>query len=269
MQEERRILDAIDTFFGPTIPQDTTETFATQHQLAMARIKEIRESLKSLGLMLCGGAINSVFTRNQINDLDFYLKDSSKIVEATEFLTKWFPTEIYRSTNAITFRRKSTKSNKKWAVQLITRFVGSPEKIMDDFDFTITQGVYDFENACFVLGPRFLPDISARRLVFLGKSHFPICALYRTLKYQKRGYTLPGSTVMHIGLSIVRLNIKNYRELKEQLLGIDTMFIQGLLSNTVKYADELPVDYGEFLVEIFESIDGTDPDQVFMEIEND
>jgi hypothetical protein len=38
-------------------------------------------------------------------------------------------------------------------------------------------------------------------------------------------------------------------------MGIDTMYLQNLL-NSAKYDDAMPVDYGVFLVDAFESIDG-------------
>jgi len=187
------------------------------------------------------------------------MKDPSMEKEATEFLQRYFTETVYHSTNAKTFKRKSKLSRKVWSAQLITRFHGTPQDILDTFDFTITQGIFDFENEEFVCGDRFFPDIAAKKLVYLGKSHFPICAMYRTKKYQERGYSLPGSTIMHIALSIVRLDIRTYKDLKQQLMGIDTMYLQNLL-NSSKYDDALPVDYGQFLVDAFDNFDGVDHD---------
>jgi hypothetical protein len=144
---------------------------------------------------------------------------------------------------------------------LITRFSGTPAKIFDDFDFTITHGAFNFSADIFELGERFFPDLVARRLVYAGSSKYPICALYRTKKYGARGYTVSGSTLMHIALSIVQLKIHTYKQLKEQLMGIDTMFLQGLLNRFPdKYEDSLPVNYGEFVSDIFAAIDGTEED---------
>jgi hypothetical protein len=258
--EKKKLLETIAKYF---IPHDTT-TPVKKALYAMNVLKEpdfeyLIKQMGSLGLMLCGGSVTSLFTNMPINDLDFYIKDSKNIPVAIEFLEKWFPEIPYKSMNAVTFKRKSTRSNKVWCAQLITRFTGTPEEIFDDFDFTITQGCYDFELGSFVFGERFLQDIAKRRITYLGKSHFPICALYRTRKYQAKGYFLPGSTVMHIALSIVQLKISNYGELKQQLSGIDTCYLQNLL-NQEKYGDALPVNYGEFLKDVFDSINGVDPE---------
>lgn len=285
--EKRRVLSAIVTFFGTNtssaaftkgdwsqdseryingtwLPRavtvlDTTETPETPPPDDSKWLSSVLEELSNLGLMLCGGAINSVFTGSHINDLDFYIEDAARIQEALEFLSKWFPEKAFISDNAITLKRKSEKSNKVWTVQLIKRFTGTPQEIMDSFDFTLTQGVYKFNEDEFYFGKRFLQDIMARKLVYLGKSHFPICAMYRTKKYQARGYSLPGSTIMHISLSIVRLKIVTYADLKAQLMGIDTMYLQKLLGQP-EYGDEIPVDFGKFLADVFESIDGVMPE---------
>ncbi len=216
------------------------------------KILNVFAELGRLHIMLCGGAITSTFTNAKINDLDFYVRDPDKLEEAREFLIQHFPIVINDSINATTFKRKSAHSNATWTVQLITKFHGSPDDIFDWFDFTVTHGAFDFATGLFHLGPRFLPDLSKRRLVYTGSSKYPICALYRTQKYVKRGFELPGATIMHIALSIVQLEIETYGDLKEQLMGIDTMYLQKVLD---RYSPECPVNYGEFIEEAFALID--------------
>lgn len=247
--EQAKIKRAISQFFGVPFHRRFNDITGVCADTILLQ-------LKSLGLMLAGGAITSTFSGQNINDLDFYAKDPSKSIEIRKFFETWFPYgSPYVSKNAVTYQRKVDRSNKRFSVQYITRFEGSPEEIMDWFDFTITQGVYDFETEEFYFGERFLQDIARRKLVYCGKSQFPICAMYRTKKYVAKGYTCPGSTIMHIALSITRLKIETYADLKQQLMGIDTMYLQGLL-NGANYRDELPMDYGQFLVDAFTSIDG-------------
>ena len=261
--ERVRIRDALALFFGvEAIPptKNAAGVILTVGVSVDEQTRAIEAQLGNLGLMLSGGAINSVVTGMSVNDLDFYIKDSKKVAQAANYLSTFFKEPQYVSRNAITFKRKAKTGAKRWTAQLITRFTGDARYILNTFDFTITQGLFDFETNEFVFGDRFFQDIAAKKLVYLGSSHYPICAMYRTKKYAARGYTVPGSTIMHIALSIVRLDIKTYRDLKDQLMGIDTIYLQGLLSGD-KYADALPVDYATFLVEAFEEIDGV-PDVV-------
>lgn len=259
--ESSAVISEINAYFGPAepTPETVTSMLYEAYQKAFRRAKpkiltaDIVKELGRLGLMLAGGAVTSIFSGSKVNDLDFYIKDAKRIDEATAFLSIWFPEPPYVSDNAITFKRKSKKGPKVWTVQLIKRFTGGPTDIFSTFDFTITQGLFDFENECFVFGERFLQDIATRKLTYLGGSRYPICALWRTQKYQARGYSIPGSTIMHIALSIVRLEIKTYKDLKEQLLGVDTVYLQELLSQA-KYDQALPVDYGQFLKDAFDSM---------------
>jgi len=266
--EKYKLLDAVDRFFGINeLKVQTTQKegeseqwFEIRKQAELQTLKaqkrgELYTELSSLQLMLCGGSVLSTFTSSSINDLDFYIKDVSKLNEIKVFFKKYFGEQVFASTNALTFKRKAASSNKKYTVQLITKFTGAAEDVFKTFDFTITCAAYDFQNELFVFGDRFFADVSKRKLVYLGGSRYPICAMYRTKKYQDRGYSLSGATVMHISLSIVRLEIRTYGDLKEQLMGIDTMYLQGLLAED-KYADDLPVDYGVFLEEAFERIEG-------------
>lgn len=215
-------------------------------------LKYIKEEMKRLGMMLCGGAVNSIFMRRTIKDLDFYLEDISKREDAIAFLSKFF-TKAFTSDNAITFSRNSMRSRKKWVVQLITRFSGQPKEIFEYFDFTITHGAFKYSTNTFEFGDRFFQDLSKRELVYAGKSLYPICAMYRLKKYTERGFYVSGATIMHISLCIVQLKISSYRELKMQLMGIDTMYLQKLLE--AKQPDA-PVDYGEFIYEAFQLIEG-------------
>lgn len=263
-KEAAQIRFAVDKFFGTTngvsykevtkveILEDGTETRKTIRSVDND-LPNVFEQLSKLGVILCGGAITSVFTSANVNDLDFYMEHPDQQRAVIEFFEKFSKRE-YTSVNAITFVRKSLKSNKKWRIQLITneKFTGGPHDIFEWFDFTITHGAFRFDTQEFVLGDRFLQDLAKRRLIYSGNSKYPICAMYRTKKYVERGFELPGATIMHIALCIIQLKIDNYAELEEQLMGIDTTYLQRLLE--AKNPDA-PVNYGEFVYEAFQLID--------------
>jgi hypothetical protein len=206
-----KVLRAVDEFFG------VKESFNRYNKFA------------ELGLMLAGGTINSIYSGRKINDLDFYLRDESKLKAATEYMEAVFGKAVYASDNALTYKRVSGKN--KYEVQLITRFYGTPEEILNTFDFTIVQGCYDFQTESFVLAENFLPDIAKRVLRYSNNSRFPLCALIRTKKYQDRGYSLPNSTIISIAFALNRVDMSTYKGIKEQLLGVDTMFLVNFLES--------------------------------------
>lgn len=265
-KERSQLVDVIARFFGlnyclepltaeekakldPSHPINPWDWKAVEY-----RTQTIFKEFAEQNLLVCGGTITSIFSNTSVSDLDFYMRNKGNQEEIIALFKKYGFYEVMRSDNAITFKRKSRFSRRVYTIQLITRFVGDADEIFDWFDFTITQGAFDFHRDRFELGERFLPDIAKRKLVYLGRSQYPICAMYRTLKYQKKGYILHGATIMHIALSIVNLEIKTYGDLKKQLMGIDTMFLQNLLARG-EYANDIPYDYGKFIAEAFEAID--------------
>jgi len=263
--EESKLGIIIDSFFGLASHNEKVFEIAGY---GYSPYDYVMEQLGIYDVYLCGGAITSIFSGAKVHDLDLYLSDITDLPELIALLVQFNFEQVFRSKNAITFKRKSGKSNKVWVIQVVTTFSGKPETIFESFDFTICTGAYSFSEAKFILGPRFLQDIAKRRLVYQGRSEYPICAMYRTKKFQQRGYFCPGSTIMHIALSIVRLNIQTYGDLKRQLMGIDTMYLQDLLSKE-KYKDEIPVDYAEFLVDAFSSDSGFALEDTYEEAYND
>lgn len=263
MQEEYvveigKVRSAIDRFFGTSggwvyntvnipNPEDPEGPWIPTEECTDA--PNIFGEMGRLGIILCGGALTSTFTGAKINDLDFYCKSEKDLKAALEFLNSYFPIQHITTANAVTLKRRS--ANRVYTIQLITRFSGEPLNIFNKFDFTITNGCYDASSNSLILGPRFLPDLAARKLIYSGHSEFPICAMYRTKKFQERGFKLPGSTVMHIAMCIVQLEIKTYAQLKEQLMGIDTMFLGPLLESK---DPGMEVDVGEFIVEAFKRL---------------
>jgi hypothetical protein len=206
-----KVLSAVDEFFGVKESANRYEKFG------------------ELGLMLAGGTINSIYSGRSINDLDFYLRDETKLQDAIAYMESVFGKPVYKSDNALTYKRASGKN--EYEVQLITRFYGTPEEILNTFDFTIVQGCYDFQTESFVLDENFLTDIAKRVLRYSNNSRYPLCALIRTKKYKDRGYVLPNSTIIAIAFALNRVDMTSYKGIKDQLLGVDTMFLVNFLES--------------------------------------
>ena len=255
--EKHKLIQTIETFFDCGSVYKEHDNGVREERPSQTEF--VLKQLGILGISLCGGAVTSLFSNAAVKDLDFYVAEESLQEEALKFIGSFFGTPVFVSDNATTFKRKSARSNKMWTVQVITRFTGDANTLFQNFDFTVTMGCYNFWKEEFELHPRFLPDIAKRRLVYSGASLYPICAMARIKKYEAKGYTCPNSTVMHIALCIVQLKIENYAQLKQQLFGIDTIYLQRLLAGK-KYQDymanNVPVNYGEFIEEVFIGING-------------
>lgn len=201
----------------------------------------VTQKFAELGVILAGGAINSIFSARPVKDLDLYTyryEDQTKLINFLK--TDCGYLETWATNNAMTLNHKDTKKE----IQVIYKFAGDPEYVLSTFDFTIVQGAYDYLKNSLYLKDRFLTDIAARRLIFTNTSKYPICALYRTKKYQNRGYSLGGTTMVAISLAIHRLELHTYADLKDQLMGIDTSIFRLL---TEPFEDAKKFEASEFL----------------------
>jgi hypothetical protein len=270
MQEEKKVsygkelrnLERILNKFLWTSEKSNTNETEVEDDSALTEIKvdrdliskqTIRDLFTKYKVMLAGGTINSIFSARKVNDLDLYLKEDDEektkayaLVKELEDTYKY--KVVHTSPNAITLRRKGFK-DAVYEIQIITRFVGEPQFILDTFDFTIVKALFDFENYEFVMDDRFLIDIAQRKLQYTGSSQYPICALYRTKKYQERGYTLSGANIVAISMAIHGLKIKTYGDLKDQLMGIDTSMFEEI---TKDFDDSKTFDAVSFINDWYE-----------------
>lgn len=242
-QEYNRLTQVLNQFFWTPQKESIEDTDTAELPEILQNAQDARETygdssetftLKELfakfGVMLCGGTINSIFSSRKVNDLDFYVQNNSnnQIGDLIKIMKEVYNYKVvHTSDNAITLTRRGHKGN-LFEIQFITRFTGSPQDILDTFDYTIVQGVFDFKTNQFVLSDRFLVDIAKRQLVYTNTSEYPICALYRTKKYIERGYTISGANLVAISLSIHALKLETYADLKNQLMGIDTSMLKEL-----------------------------------------
>lgn len=244
---------------------------------------EVIEILKKYDCYCCGGAIVSVFNHVPINDYDIYSVDKnnpSKIVE--ELQNIGFELKV-TSHNAYSLLRKSKKdeTKKKLKIQIIKyeNFCNKDiEKTFSYFDFNCCMGGYSFKDKKFYLDKYFLTDNIEKRLRFNPGTEYPICSLYRTIKYQKRGYTLPGIEIIKIALAINNLKMETYADLKKQLMGIDTQFLQPLTDKLLsednekydfsKFKNELSNFYSDYYNKIIENAFEDNEEESFEDLED-
>jgi len=212
---------------------------------------------------VAGGAITSIFSAKKINDLDLYFRTTKELSNIKQFLTdneNWLLK--FESENALSY--ENTEGLK---VQLIrySEFINEDiASLFKFFDFTVCMAAFDFKSDEFVFHEYFMPHLSQRRLIFNPGTQYPFSSMIRTMKYQRRGYTIKPLEFVKIGLAVNMLDLNEPGELQKQLEGIDTLFLKAVfdkygkdnpsakngtieLSNFLSYIED---EYGE-LDEIF------------------
>lgn len=224
--------------------------------------KKIVELLKKHNGFVAGGALTSIFSRKEINDIDLYFKstaDCNAFISACRmdkrYLAKVDSENIadlykrshkdvmatYQTTNALSFVYGKRK------FQVIKKFTGEPSEIFNHFDFTINMGAW-MPDGVFWLYKDFFEDLARRRLMINVNTFYPISTVVRVFKYVRKGYTIGGTEILKIMLRVHSLELSNFGVLKEQLEGIDTLFLKPLtdfLSNT-EHAEQ-KYSFEEFL----------------------
>jgi len=203
---------------------------------------------KVKGYYVAGGAVRSAFAGEKIKDLDIYFLSTSDWEKRKEFANFKNMKFLFGTEFAETYETEGVP------VQFIKRFYGEPERVMSEFDFTISMAAYLPEREEFCLGEDFLHHLCERRLVFNENTRFPVSSLWRVKKFLKRGYKIGARDIIVLALAVHNLKIETFRDLKEQLDGIDTWLLKDITDKMIEDKGEAEYDLVEFIAYIDEKI---------------
>ena len=192
----------------------------------------INKILNDFNAIIAGGAVRATFAREFVSDYDIFLRTFDDFTGFNMRLRADDHKSAFETDNTISYVIKDKK------FQVIKGFMFADydpndnanfaKAIIDNFDFTVCMAAYDYFTGWFELNPLFLEHLAAKSLVYNIQGKYPLASLFRLRKYLKKGYTISGTEIIKLGLKVNNLNMSNYRELKEQLQGIDTAFLQEL-----------------------------------------
>jgi hypothetical protein len=167
------------------------------------------------GAFAAGGAVTSVFTGKDINDVDVYFKsrEAFEYQVAMAYENGWWC--VSATKRAVTFSDQGGAP-----IQFMHfDFFPTAQAIFDAFDFTVVMGAYDFDTKEFVFHDDFLKHNSQRFLRFHPGTRYPLASATRVLKYQDRGYTIGKGDILKIALASRKVKIDTWEELKDQIGG--------------------------------------------------
>ena len=219
--------------------------------LARASEHPIMRIATEHGAFLAGGAVRSVFASEKISDFDIFFPSEKAFSDCiAEIAGELDSNDDLKYNFTKTDSAWSHFSDKKQHFQLICAVFGTPEEILSKFDFTVCMGVWIPSTSNFILDDLFLKHIAQKRLCYNIGSDYPICSLWRVIKYTKKGYKLPAIDSIKLALKIHSLKITTQAEFKKQLMGIDTMFLMELTTALGELNEEARYDFGEAITMI-------------------
>lgn len=170
----------------------------------------------------------------QPNDFDLYFNNKAVVQRLTDYYRRPVHNSICKpkfvTDNAITLTDD---------VQLITRVSGAPEYVITHFDFVHTNNY--FYNDKLELSQPALESIMTKELIYNG-SAFPLCAMFRMRKFIERGWSISAGEMLKIGWDISKLDLSDVAVLKQQLVGIDTLYFLEVLDILKKQTDNHDLD---------------------------
>lgn len=144
-------------------------------------------------------------------------------------------------------------------IQIITRFIGSPEEIHKNFDFVHVTNYFTPEEGL-VLNQKALESIMTKRLKYIG-SLFPVSTLFRMRKFYKRDWTISAGEIFKVAYDISKLNLENPQTLKEQLTGCDVAYFHEVINILKKAITHREIDRTylfEIVTKVFDQEDFTE-----------
>lgn len=157
---------------------------------------------------VAGGCFKHLLSGEKPTDVDMFFRSSKDFYAAVEkFEDSDDYTEVYRNDNTVAFINHETKVR----VECIKKIFGSPEQILNQFDFTIVKMAYEIEaeppededgdwtyNHCVTYHPQFFEHLTMKRLVVDDAMPYPVGTFNRLFKYARYGFFPCRETKMKI-----------------------------------------------------------------------
>lgn len=150
---------------------------------------------------------------------------------------------IYLTNNAITLTNK---------IQLVIRFYGNVDEIHSNYDFTHCTCAWSSWDNKLLLPQKALECIINKELFYQG-SKYPFCSIVRTRKFLKRGWTINAGQYLKMCLQLNELDLKNPDVLREQLVGVDSLYFNEVIKSLADKKQFKTID-NSYLFEIIDRI---------------
>jgi len=212
--------------------------------------KDVQKSL-----IVTGGSIASMLMGDPVNDFDIYLDNKDVLAGLVLFYIDGIDDEdvaiepnddeperlriFVRSVGA----RKYEKPDEEEAysliyvtenavtlsdsIQVITRFIGDPEKIHENYDFIHATNYWTYKDGL-VLNERALASLLTKELHYSG-SKYPLCSIIRTRKFIRRGFTINAGQYLKMAFQLNKLDLLDIDVLHDQLTGVDSAYFEAFI----------------------------------------
>ena len=227
-----------------------------------------------------GGSIVSLLLGDTVNDYDIYFTKEEVALKVASHYAKDKATEIASAPGTVNIVIRSSgiwlNNEKEFdplepkciqsyeprcitgnaislndKVQLITKFVGTPDEVHKNFDFVHCTCYYEPSSDNLVIPVDAAVSMLTKELKYQG-SLYPLASIIRTRKFIKRGWSINAGQYLKMILQLQGLNLYDLNVLKGQLMGVDSLYFNQMLQQVSDlHAEDGQVD-ALYLVELID-----------------
>ncbi len=241
-------------------------------QLENAIPKDVLAILAHEKCFIAGGALTSIFTGAQINDIDIYFRSRGSLdrvmqvfcnikdktlpiqrptIPDAEVTTKEVLFKVDDNIQPVTITKKSvvfSQGNGYWnptkgsytpqaSLQFISfQYFDKPEDIFDTFDFSINMAAYDCASGELTLHDNFLKHLARRSLVVNTDTAYPLISLLRCDKYKERGYNISTKEQMSLMFAVANMEINSWEDAKDHIGGMYGFDVEDLFDEDEEFS---------------------------------
>ena len=205
---------------------------------------ELYDLFKGTKCILAGGAITSLFTSKEVNDLDIYFTSKEGLsqvfanvyaVSEDEYLNEFDMIVKFATERSMLCIDKYNQQK----VQLIHyKIHENVQSVFDSFDFEHVMGAFDFATEEFVLHENFLKSNAQRLIQFNPATDFPITSLMRVSKYRERGYSISKAQMLRVAFTIANKQYDSWEKVKSEVSGLYGIAPDDLFDETKPFSLE-------------------------------
>jgi len=194
--------------------------------------EELWGLLQDQGCIIAGGAVTSMFTNKEVNDVDVYFPSKEAFTKVMQELIdlRWGSNYKYDKEYGLGYVDGMITIVTNKAVMLLSegnkvqfvvhKFYQSAEEIFQDFDFTVCMGALEMKDETWKLHEDFFKHNAQRFIQFNEKTSYPLISALRIAKYKEKGYNISKAQFMKVMLAVNAKNIDSWEVLLEELGGM-------------------------------------------------
>ncbi len=154
---------------------------------------------------ICGGCFKNIFRKEEVKDIDIFFRTQEDFDKGfKKFSSSPDYNPVYENSNAASFLNKVTGVR----IELIKKIYGSPNEIIEMFDFSVCRFAFYWDKDEFIPTPKaiyadnFFEDLQIGKLNLDNKILHPVDTFERAFRYYGYGFKMDRQSKSALVLAI-------------------------------------------------------------------